>query len=397
MHIEIIRKLRISGLLLGLGATIGAMGEGGPAKAQAPDPAPATAPAQAPAQTPAQPPAQPPKQAPATQTPEQGAGPAKAGALVTQQGSSIKIYTTNVVVPVTVKDKQGTMVAGLHKDDFRIFEDNIEQQITSMKADPVPLSMVVLIDNDLKQKDADQVRDSLPAILAGMSLSDEADICRFDQFFYPGKGFTKDQDKILVTLNQIKRKQLDSQTSVAPPGGPFNGPSINGAPAPGAGNQDPSLMAIKGQPTKALDDAVFAAAELLKDRPEGRRKVILLISDGKNGAKFNTHKFGEVKDELARYGIIVYSVATGTSYFDRKFTRLVEYATATGGDVSYGAKAETFEEFYQQITDQARNQYTLTYSPKAQQTLGFHSIEVRVERPDLVVIARKGYFGGTPQ
>jgi VWFA-related protein len=286
------------------------------------------------------------------------------------------------------------MVAGLRRDDFRIFEDKIEQKITALNADAFPLSLVVLVDNDLKQKDSDQVDASLPAILMGMSLSDEADICRFDQFFYPGKGFTKDQDTL---LKQLKRTRLASQPSVAPPGGPFNGPSINGAPAPGAGNQDPSLIAIKGQTTKALDDAVYEAAQLLKEKPKERRKIILLISDGKNGAKFNNHKYDEVRNELLRYNIIVYSVATGSSYFDRKFTRLVEYSGDTGGDVSYGAKAETFENFYSQITDQARNQYTLYYSPRGDPGQGYHTIEVRVEREGLNVTARKGYYGGTPQ
>ena len=311
----------------------------------------------------------------------------------TTQGK-INITTSTVVVPVTVKDKTGNMVAGLRRDDFRVFEDRIEQKITTLNADAFPLSLVVLIDNDLKQKDADQVDASLPAILAGMSLSDEADVCRFDQFFYPGKGFTKDQDNL---LKQLKRTKLDSRPSVAPPGGPFNGPSINNAPAPGAGNQDPSLIAIKGQTTIALDDAVYEAAELLKDKPRERRKMILLISDGKNGAKFNNHKYDEVRNELLRYNIIVYSVATGSSYFDRKFTRLQEYSGETGGDVSYGAKADSFEHFYSQITDQARNQYTLYYSPKGDPGLGYHTIEVRVEREGLNVTARKGYYGGVPQ
>ena len=49
------------------------------------------------------------------------------------------------------------MVPGLRRDDFRVFEDKIEQKITELSADPRPLSLVVLVDNDMKQKDADQV------------------------------------------------------------------------------------------------------------------------------------------------------------------------------------------------------------------------------------------------
>jgi hypothetical protein len=216
----------------------------------------------------------PPAGPPATQPQTPSANPPASGAPQPAKGAgqqgTVKVTTFTVVVPVTVKDRSGNMVAGLRREDFRIFEDKIEQKLTALNADAFPLSLVVLVDNDLKQKDSDQVDASLPAILAGLSLADEADVCTFDQFFHPGKGFTRDQDFL---LKQLKRTKLDSRPSAPPPGGPFNGPSINNAPAPGAANQDPSLIAIKGQPNKALDDAVYEAAELLKDKPSGRRKV----------------------------------------------------------------------------------------------------------------------------
>jgi VWFA-related protein len=307
----------------------------------------------------------------------------------------ISITETEVLVPVTVKDRTGNLVADLKKDEFRVFEDGVEQSIRSMKVDAVPISMVVLIDNDLRQKDMDQVEPSLVSIVGGMSVSDEAFVCRFDQFFHEGKGFTKDQDKLIT---ELRRTQLDSRSSTPPSGDPFGGgPTINGAPAPGAPPfNDPSMRAIKGQPTVALDDAVYGAAMLLQDRDiRKRRKIILLISDGQNGAKFNTHKYDEVRAELLRQGITVYSVATGSAYFDRKFNRLVEYSKDTGGDIFFGAKQDAFSEFYSRITEEARNQYTLVYSPRGDSKVDYHSIEVRVRREGLTVLAREGYYGGT--
>lgn len=340
------------------------------ALAQDPAPSPGNAPASAPAQTE--------KQAPQTQS-----------------QATIRVTVERVVVPVTVKDKKGNLVFDLKKDEFRIFEGSVEQQIKSFSAEAVPVSMIVLIDNDLKQKDASQVEPSLVSIVGGMSTSDEAFICRFDQFFYPGKGFTKDQDNLLT---QLRRTTIAGATtpSVAPPGGPFSGPSINNFPAPGAPDNSQSTLILKGQPTKAIDDAVFAAAMLLKDRSsEKRRKIILLISDGQNGAKFNNHKYDEVRDELLRQGIAVYSVAVGSAYFNRKLSRLEEYPHDTGGDVFYGAKSETFDNFYSAITEEARNQYTLTFEPRGDNNLDYHPIEVRVRREGLTILARKGYYGGT--
>jgi VWFA-related protein len=300
-----------------------------------------------------------------------------------------------VVVPVTVKDRKGNLVADLKRDEFRVFEDGVEQEVQKVTSDAMPISLVVLIDNDLRQKDMQQVEPSLVSIVGGLSSTDEAFICRFDQFFHEGKGFSKDQD-VLVT--ELHRTELASKSSTPPAGDPFSGPTINNLPAPGAPDTtaNPSLLAIKGQPTKALDDAVYNAALLMRDRDsKKRRKIILLISDGQNGAKFNTHKYDEVREELLRQGIAVYCVATGSSYFDRKFNRLVSYAHDTGGDIFYGARQDAFSEFYSRITEEARNQYVLTYSPRGDKKVDYHAIEVRVRREGLTVLARDGYYGGT--
>src|SRR5271165_1133945 len=188
---------------------------------------------------------------------------------------------------------------------------------------------------------------------------------------------------------------LSSRTSAPPPGAPFNGPTINNEPAPGAPPNPAGLTAIKGQTTKALDDAVYAAAEILKDRPRERRKVILLISDGQNGAKFNNHSYDETLAALLRANITVYSIATSNGYFERKFSRLVNYAHNTGGDIYYGARSNAFEEFYSRVTEQARNQYTLAFSPKGERKVDYHTLEVRVRREGLTIRTREGYYGGT--
>lgn len=306
----------------------------------------------------------------------------------------IGISVNQVVVPVTVKDSEGRLVPDLRKDEFRIFEDNVEQRIAYFSNEAFPLSMVVLIDNDLKRKDAEEVAASLRSILAGMSTADEADICRFDQFFHPGKGFNKNQDQLLT---QLKRTELDTEPAVAPPSpSMMNGPTINGHAANSdAPNIQSGVSLIKGQSTKTLDDAVYSAAQLLKDRGYERRKIIFLISDGENGIRVNTHSYKETVKELLRYGVSVYSVAVSSAFFERRFSRLVDYAHDTGGDVYFAAKRSTMEELYSKVTEQARNQYTLAYSPAGtNRALDYHSIEVRVKREGLKVDAREGYYAG---
>ena len=334
------------------------------------------------------------------QSPQQGTAPAakeqNPPTPPQQTGPKIGVQVNQVIVPVIVKDRSGGLVPGLRRDDFRIFEDNIEQRISNFSAEAFPLTMVVLVDNDLKSKDAKQVEESLRALVAGLSLNDEAAVCKFDTFFHPGKGFTRDQTKLLA---ELKHFELDSQPSVSPPSGAIdNGPSINGHSAIG---DQPSIqgstIAIKGEPTKALDDAVYAAAQMLKDRdPERqRRKLIFLISDGVNSTKMNTNKYDTVRADLLRYNIEVYGVGVGSAFFNRRFERLAKYAHDTGGDVYYAMKSRAMEELYSRVTEEARNQYTLYYdSTGTDRGAEYHSIEVRVKREGLTILTREGYYSG---
>jgi VWFA-related protein len=312
----------------------------------------------------------------------------------------ITVNSNLVILPVTVKDRTGELVPDLKRDEFRVFEDNVEQHIDMFTAEAFPLSMVVLIDNDLKDKDAEKVQGSLMAILGGLATDDEAYICRFDQFFHPGKGFTNDQDKL---SKELKRTSLDTEADVAPPSPAFDGPSINSHSATDDSAIDKGARAIKGQPTKALDDAVFAASQLLHDRPRNRRRVILLISDGVDGGrKFNKVTTEDVIKALLAENISVYSIAVPTAYLERKISPvdrerspLIRYANHSGGEVYHATKEHSFEEFYSRLTEEARNQYTLAYIPRGTDpNVDYHSIEVRVKRDGLDIKTRDGYYSG---
>jgi len=313
-----------------------------------------------------------------------------------QQQPGIRAEVRQVVVPVTVKDGAGRLVPDLRKDEFRILEDDVEQRIISFNAEAVPLSLVLLIDNDLKRGDARQVAESLDSIIAGLSASDEAFVCRFDTYVHEGHGFISDQDKLLT---ELKRTRLDEEPDAGPTSTAIiESPTINGHSATGEAPKTPeTTMIIKGQSNKALDDAVYAAAQLLKDRDpqRKRRKMILLISDGVNNPKLNTNKYDVVIKDLLRYEISVYGVGVGSAVFNRKFERLAKYAKDSGGDVYYGLKSRDMEDLYSRVTEEARNQYTLVYSPAGtDRNAEYHSIEVRVKRQGLTILTRAGYYTG---
>lgn len=310
-----------------------------------------------------------------------------------KQGGVIRVPVNEVSLSVTVKTKQGQIVADLHKDEFRIFEDDIEQTVGTFTSEAYPLSVLILIDNDMKDKDAQQVQESIKGVIAGLSANDEAAICRFDEFFHEGKGFTSDQDKLLT---ELKRTRLDSEPQAGQTSASMiSGPTINGHSATSdAPNIAPTTAIIKGQSIKALDDAVFAAAGLLGTRGD-RRKLILLISDGVNGTKFNKNNFDVTLKQLLRNNVSVYSVAVNSAYLNRKFNHMVDYPKHTGGDVYFPLKRGSMEELYARVTEEARHQYILTYAPRGtDHNAPYHTVEVRVKREGLNILTRDGYFSG---
>jgi VWFA-related protein len=317
--------------------------------------------------------------------------------------AKIRVSTNLVILPVTVMDRAGNLIADLRRDEFRIIEDNVEQHIDVFTADPFPLSIVVLVDNDLKDKDAEAVRKSLETIVGGMGPDDQAFICQFDTFFHPGKGFTSNQDQLLT---ELKRSKVDSQINVGPNGGPLaTGPVINNHSVDSPAATDRPGLLTKGQSNKALNDAVYQAAILLHDQPRDRRRVIVLISDGVDGGKkINKMGYDDVIKTLLADNTAVYAVAVPSAYLERKvpldprLSPLIRYPNDSGGETYHATGSDSFANFYARLMEEARNQYTLAYIPRdTDASANFHSVEVRVKRPGLTVKTRQGYYTGIPK
>jgi VWFA-related protein len=173
---------------------------------------------------------------------------------------------------------------------------------------------------------------------------------------------------------------------------PFVTPPSTHTPGVGEPAEIAAPVNLGHAPTKALDDAVYAAGQLLRDRGNDRRKVVLLISDGENGVKFNHHTYADTVGTLLGSNISVFSLAVGSSGHKKKFSRLVDYANDSGGDIYYAAKSGSMEKLYSRITEEARHEYTLAYVPTGNdKSSDYHAVRVQVARPGLTVKTRRGY------
>src|SRR5258708_18441732 len=207
-----------------------------------------------------------------------------------QSQTTVRITSDLVVLSVSVRDRAGNLVPDLRREQFRLFDDGVEQEIKVFAEESLPLSIVILVDNDVNGKAGMQLVQSLRALMGGVSLQDEAAVCRFDMLFYPGNGFTSNIDNLMAELKSTQAEIKPTPTYVPEP--VVYGNSTTGSPSIAAPVYSGS------RPSKALDDAVYSAANLLENAGSDRRKFVLVLSDGVNEPKLNKHSFVCVRDHL---------------------------------------------------------------------------------------------------
>jgi VWFA-related protein len=152
-----------------------------------------------------------------------------------------------------------------------------------------------------------------------------------------------------------------------------------------------------------LNDAVLAAANELNKRDPRRRKILFVVSDGREVGSANS--YSDVVRVLLTHQIQVYAVSLaggGVPGF-RQSQRiripgqgygniLPKYASATGGQVFEESDQKTIEEAYARVTEEARNQYTIGYNTALRPSSTYRTIEVRVGQPSLRIYAKDGYY-----
>lgn len=317
----------------------------------------------------------------------------------------IRVTTTVVVAPTTVLDKRGDYINGLQIQDFQLYDNNKLQTI-SADAQGEPLSLVVAV-----QKSSN-LNEILPKIQhIGSLLSDlisgadgETAVIAFDHRVQVVQEFTHETEKISEAMRNLK----------------------------------------PGSSQHAVNDAVIAAVRLLKNRKADRRRILLLIAEKRDkGSEIRTR---EVLMEAEFANVAIYSLdissviaaITGTpipppppsipttaqhipaggaltpttieqNYYTGNYMpifidifkaaksifvddNLDIYTRFTGGKQYSFISERSLEKAVQGISQELHNQYLLSYSPNNQTEGGFHEIRVSVNRANLEVRTRPGYW-----
>jgi len=278
------------------------------------------------------------------------------------QEATFKMDVKLVSVFVNVTDKNGALVGGLTRDDFKITEDERVQQIAVFeRQSELPLNLTLAIDT------SGSVR---------KDLAEEADAAR--RFAHT----------ILRTQDQMNLLQFATEVREI---SPFTNK---------LSQIDRGLSQLRSDYATALYDAIYLGAEKLGKR-EGR-KVLILVSDGGDTVQNTTYAQAleqALRNEVMIYCLIDVPIEASAGRDLGGEHALITLAEQTGGKSFYVSDGG-LDKAYAQVSEDLRTQYLLGYYPKNQEPgKNFHRVEVLIPRAaaqDFNIRHRTGYYADTP-
>jgi len=319
--------------------------------------------AQTPAQSPTPPPAapgqnpgSPPQSIVIPVPPERGKTDSKP-----EGKNAVRVDVDLALVNVTVTDPYNRLVTGLEQENFRVFEDNVEQEVTHFSAEDVPVSIGVIL--DLSGSMANKIDKSRIAALQFFKTANPQ-----DEFF-------------VVSFNEHAQLSSPFTTSVD--------------------DISTRLMFTAAHGRTALMDAIYLGLSQMRGA-RNQKKALLLISDGgDNHSRYSEHDIRnfvrEADTQIYAIGLYDEASARATPEEANGPALLGEVTDESGGRTFAVSNLNDLPDIAIKIGMELRNQYVLGYRPSNRPRDGkWRKIKVKLRPPKglppLNVYAKSGYY-----
>jgi Ca-activated chloride channel family protein len=271
---------------------------------------------------------------------------------------TLRVDTNLVLIPVSVNDQLNRPVTGLEKENFRVFDDRVEQRIVQFAMDDAPVAVGLVFDTSGSM---------------GSKLQRSRMAAR--EFFRTGNG---EQDEyFLVEFDDKPRLEVPLTTN--------------------SGQIENQLTFSRSHGSTALLDALLLALHEMK-RSKKNKKALLVISDG--GDNHSRYTPAEVRNVVRESDTLIYAIGVfggGTSPEEAGGPSLLSHISESTGGRLYEANSAELPDIARKIGIDLRNRYVLGYAPENQVRDGrYHRVEVRMVPPrglpKLIAHWRTGYF-----
>jgi Ca-activated chloride channel homolog len=263
-----------------------------------------------------------------------------------------------VQLPVTVVDERRRLVTGLDRNAFTVYEDGVEQKITSFERRDIPVAVGILIDNSGSMRDKRAaVNQAALNFVRASNPRDEVFIVNFSDVPHIDQDFTSSEELLKEALERLESR-----------GG------------------------------TALYDAVYASSEHLKKHARLEKRVLLVITDGEdNASRLSLER--AVRRLQDQEGPTVYTIGILGGHRERRARRALSALAEQSGGVAFFPRDVTeVDSITQAVARDIRNQYTIGYRPSRSHAQGgYRTIKVEAQARGhrrLHVRTRAGYFPG---
>jgi len=268
----------------------------------------------------------------------------------------MKFETNLVVLNVTITDGSDRYVAGLKRDDFRIFEDKAPQAIVDFNSAESPFAVAILLDTSLSMQ-------------SKLTLA-RAACAKFVEGLREGDTFA------IYSFGGMKVKLMQDFTEIR--------------------DVPDSVWDLRVDGETPLYDAITQSADALSQRPE-RRRAILVVSDGADTKSKATLEQALRKTLDAQASIYAVDLSDASVYKaqprDNGAQIMKDMAAKTGGKFFLTAGGSELRDAFAKTIDELRQQYTLTYESTNEKYDGkWRVVEVKVAKPMVSVRTRQGYY-----
>jgi len=270
----------------------------------------------------------------------------------------LRIETSLVLVPLTVTDKLGRPVLGLEKENFKVFDNKVEQTVLqlAMENDPVAVGFIFDVSGSIGGN-MGQYRIAAREFFKTADEKDEFFLVEFES-----------RPRLAVPLTQ------------------------------NAGDIDYQIMMTKSKGSTALYDAVYMATNEIR-KSKLIKKALILISDG--GENNSRYTLTELQNALRETDALLYAIGPPPDSMrgDDNGALLKHLAELTGGRLIMIGGAD-LADLAQKVIIDLRNRYVISYSPQDKSRDGkYHAIQVQLLSPKglgkLTAHWRTGYYAPT--
>jgi len=297
----------------------------------------------------------------------------------------ISVDTTEVLLPVTVRDSAGLLVSDLTRKDFRVFEDGVEQPLSDLSLRQVPVDVALIVDaSSSVAGNLDDFRNAAEGFASHLAVDDRISLIQFDDRVILLQDWTSSLVQLRRALKRIvpgmftrfHDAMLLASRDHMPRGNARHAIIVltDGIDSGRGTTFDAALRAALQSQT-----AVYVVSNTQIERARKQEELATMLSGSDSTLRFNQLRIDDLR--------------LGLAALTESERNLEQLTAATGGRLYKPTTFDDLERTYAEVADELRHQYTLYYSPLNTKRDGqFRHIRVQTTTPTHQVSARVGYY-----